>query len=173
MSSPPSQTAGRRAPLAMDAEEFKTLGHALVDQVASLLESVPRGPVTRGESPPAIREAFGLNGGLPQQGTDAAGLLTSTAARLFEHSLFNAHPRFFGYITSSPAPIGMLADLLASAVNPNVGGWLLSPAASEVEGQTVRWIAELIGYAPDCGGLLVSGGNMANFVCFFAARVAG
>jgi glutamate/tyrosine decarboxylase-like PLP-dependent enzyme len=91
---------------------------------------------------------------------------------LFAHSLFNGHPRFFGYITSSPAPIGMLGDLLASAINPNVGAWKLSPAASEIEGQAIRWVAELIGYPTDCGGILVSGGNMANFVCFFAARAA-
>jgi glutamate/tyrosine decarboxylase-like PLP-dependent enzyme len=39
--------------------------------------------------------------------------------------------------------------------------------------QTVRWIAELVGYHQECGGLLVSGGNMANLVCFFAARAAG
>jgi len=114
-----------------------------------------------------------LNGPLPEEGSDPEALLDAASRLIPDHSLFNGHPRFFGYITSSPAPIGMLADLLASAVNPNVGGWLLSPAASEVEGQTVRWIAELIGYPPDCGGLLVSGGNMANFVCFFAARVAG
>ncbi len=44
--------------------------------------------------------------------------------------------------------------------------------ASEIEGQTIRWIAELLGYPTDCGGLLVSGGNMANFVCFLAARQA-
>jgi glutamate/tyrosine decarboxylase-like PLP-dependent enzyme len=70
------------------------------------------------------------------------------------------------------APIGMLGDLLAAAVNPNVGAWMLSPAATEIESQTVRWIAELIGYPPECGGLLVSGGNMANIVCFMAARAA-
>jgi glutamate/tyrosine decarboxylase-like PLP-dependent enzyme len=57
-------------------------------------------------------------------------------------------------------------------VNPNVGAWTLSPAATEIERQAVRWIAELIGFPPACGGLLVSGGNMANFVCFLAARAA-
>ncbi len=41
------------------------------------------------------------------------------------------------------------ADLLAAAVNPNVGAWTLSPAATEIEAQTVRWIAELIGYPAD------------------------
>ncbi len=44
--------------------------------------------------------------------------------------------------------------------------------ASEIEAQSIRWIAELIGYPSDCGGLLVSGGNMANFVGFWAARRA-
>jgi glutamate/tyrosine decarboxylase-like PLP-dependent enzyme len=66
----------------------------------------------------------------------------------------------------------MLADLLAASVNPNVGGWMLSPAATEIEVQTVRWIAEFMGYPADCGGILVSGGNMANLVGFFAARAA-
>ncbi|HEU4691655.1 MAG TPA: pyridoxal-dependent decarboxylase, partial [Vicinamibacterales bacterium] len=162
----------RRAPLAMDAEQFRALGHSLVDQIASLLESMPRGPVTRDESPADVRAALALNGGLPAEGTDAEALLISTARQLFAHSLFNGHPRFFGYVTSSPAPIGMLGDLLASAINPNVGAWKLSPAASEIEGQAIRWMAELIGYPTDCGGILVSGGNMANFVCFFAARAA-
>lgn len=42
--------------------------------------------------------------------------------------------------------------------------------ATEIEAQSVRWIAELIGYPNNCEGLLVSGGNMANFVGFLAAR---
>lgn len=162
----------REAALEMDASTFRQLGHRLVDQVADLLASVPNGPVTRAEAPSAVRAALGLTGPLPESGVEPGPLLEQTAQLLFEHSLFNGHPRFFGYITSSPAPIGMLGDLLASAVNPNVGSFILSPAATEIESQTVRWIAELIGYPADCGGLLVSGGNMANFVCFLAARVA-
>jgi glutamate/tyrosine decarboxylase-like PLP-dependent enzyme len=162
----------RHAPIAMDAETFRSLGHQLVDQVAHLLESLPRGPVTRDESPSSVRDALDLNGPLPESGTDASTLLQRTAQLLFEHSLFNAHPRFFGYITAPPAPIGILGDFLAAAVNANVGAWTLSPAATEIESQTVRWIANLVGYPDDCGGLLVSGGNMANFVCFMAARAA-
>jgi glutamate/tyrosine decarboxylase-like PLP-dependent enzyme len=165
--------ADRDSPLQIAPERFRQIGHQLVDQIAALLESIPEGPVTHDESPSAVRDALGLNGPLPQEGEDPAVLLDGLARTIADHSLFNGHPRFFGYITASPAPIGILGDLLASALNPNVGGWLLGPAASEIEGQTVRWIAELIGYPTDCGGLLVSGGNMANFVCFLAARAAG
>jgi aromatic-L-amino-acid decarboxylase len=162
----------RNAPLAMDAETFKALGHELVDQLAALMASVPSRPVTRDQAPADIRDAFDLAGPLPEQGTAPSALLADTARRLFDHSLFNAHPRFFGYITAAPAPIGVLGDLVASALNANLGSWTLSPAATEIEAQTVRWIAELIGFAGDCGGLLVSGGNMANIVCLLAARVA-
>lgn len=164
--------SGRHAPLAMDAATFRKLGHRLVDQLAGFLESLPFGPVTRDESPSVVREALGLTGPLPEMGTDPGPLLEETAQLLFAHSLFNGHPRFFRYITAPPAPIGILGDFLAAAVNPNVGAWTLSPAATEIESQTVRWIAELIGYPVNCGGLLLSGGNMANFVCFLAARTA-
>jgi glutamate/tyrosine decarboxylase-like PLP-dependent enzyme len=156
----------------MDAERFRTLGHLLVDRIAEELAAIPRGPVTPGEPADAVRRALGLGGPLPEHGTDAAELLERTTRALFAHSLFNGHPRFFGYITSSPAPIGMLGDFLAAALNANVGAYALAPAASEIEVETVRWIAELIGYPSDAGGVLVSGGNMANMVCFWAARVA-
>jgi aromatic-L-amino-acid/L-tryptophan decarboxylase len=165
-------TARREAPLSMDAATFREAGHRLVDRLAELIDSIPRGPVTRGETPAAVREALGLGGPLPEQGEDPVALLERTAGLLFDHSLFNAHPRFFGYITSSPAPIGVLGDLVASAVNPNVGAWILSPAATEIEAETVRWIAQLIGYPTTCGGLLLSGGNVANTVCLLAARAA-
>ncbi len=162
----------RQSALAMDSATFRALGHRLVDQLAGFLESLPRGPVNRDESPSAVRDALDLNGPLPELGMDPAPLLERTARLLFDHSLFNGHPRFFGYITAPPAPIGILGDFLAAAVNPNVGAWTLSPAATEIESQTVRWIAEFIGYPAECGGLLVSGGNMANLVGFLAARAA-
>lgn len=152
--------------------EFRALGHRLVDRIADHLAAMPDGLVKPDESPAAVRDALRAERCLPERGVEPRELLENTASLLFEHSLFNGHPRFFGYITSSAAPIGMLGDLLASAVNQNCGSWTLAPMATEIEAQTVRWIAEFIGYPTSCGGLLVSGGNMANFVCFLAARTA-
>lgn len=164
--------AERKAPLALSSDQFRALGHQLVDALAERLAAIPDGPIVRDVPPSEVREALSLTGPLPEQGEDPAALLESATRLLFEYSLFNGHPKFMGYITSSPAPIGMLADLLASAVNANVGGWMLAPAATEVEAQTVRWIAQLLGYPERCGGLLVSGGNMANMVGFYAARAS-
>jgi aromatic-L-amino-acid decarboxylase len=167
----PSNLQHRVAPLEMESEEFRRLGYKVIDKIAAFLASLPQRPVTPNESPAQVRDVLG-NRSLPHHGTPPDHLLEEISELLFDHSLLNGHPRFMGYITSSPAPIGALADLLAAAVNPNVGAWDLSPIASEIEAQTVRWIAEMIGYPSDCGGLLVSGGNMANFVGFLAARTA-
>jgi glutamate/tyrosine decarboxylase-like PLP-dependent enzyme len=163
---------GRTAPLNMGAAEFRAAGHALIDQIADWLAEMPDGPVTHDETQADVRRALRADRKLPESGADAGELVAAAAQLLFRHSLFNGHPRFFGYITSSPAPIGALGDLIAASVNQNLGSWRLSPIATEIEGQTIRWIAELIGFPTDTGGLLVSGGNMANFVAFLAARAA-
>ena len=165
--------AARSVPLAMDAAGFRETGHALVDMIAEFLESVPDRRVAPDSSPEGVRRLMHGSEPLPHDGAEPSQILRETADLLFDNSLFNAHPRFFGYITSSPAPIGMLGDLLASAVNANVGAWRLAPVASEIEAQAVRWIAELIGCSHEGGGgLFVSGGNMANMVGLFAARAA-
>jgi glutamate/tyrosine decarboxylase-like PLP-dependent enzyme len=154
----------------MTPEAFREAGHRLVDEIAGFLGSLPSRPVAPAETPGGVRRL--LPAGIPEEGTEATRLLAETAPLVFDHSAFNGHPRFFGYITSSAAPVGALADLLAAAVNPNVGAWEMSSAASEIEGQSVRWIADLLGMPAETEGLLVSGGNMANFVGFLAARRA-
>src|ERR1700722_12590995 len=162
----------RNSPLEMDADQFREAGYRLVDRIADLLDSLAAGPVNPAESPAAVREALGADRPLPQKGEDASLLLQRAADLLFDHSLFNGHPRFWGYVTSSAAPIGALGDLLASAVNPNVGAWALSPMASEIESQTLRWIAEMRPYPANSGALFGSGGNMANLVSSLAGRRA-
>src|ERR1700730_9820971 len=144
----PDAPRNRIAPLEMTPSEFRKVGHQLVERIAEFLCTLPDRPVTVNESPRAIREALGTSS-LPERGTEARDLLEEAANLLFEHSTFNGHPRFWGFITSSAAPIGALGDLLAAAVNPNVGGWLGAPMATEIEAQTVRWIAEMIGYPTD------------------------
>ena len=161
----------RNASLEITKEEFKNIGYQLIDRIAGFLEIIDKKPVTPGEGPQALQKILGISS-LPDNGSDAKDIITNATDLLMNHSLLNGHPKFMGYITSSPAPIGMLADLLAASVNPNVGAHILSPMATEIEKQTTQWLAEFIGVSPDYGGILVSGGNMANFTAFLAARTA-
>ncbi|KAA9038370.1 aminotransferase class V-fold PLP-dependent enzyme [Ginsengibacter hankyongi] len=164
-------TNNRNSPIEISKAEFKKVGYQLIDTISDFMNTIDERPVTTGETPAQIQNVLG-NSSLPEDGVPVSALVSKTADLLLNHSLLNGHPKFFGYITSSPTPIGALADLLAAAVNPNVGANILSPIATEIEKQTIKWLAEFIGIAPSCGGILVSGGNMANFTAFLAARTA-
>jgi len=164
-----TQSQIRRTPLHIPRDDFRKMGHELVDKLSDFYESLGEMKVKPDEGVKEIRRALG-GGSIPENGTAPEEILERAYELLTNHSLFNSHPRFFGYITASPAPIGALADFMAAAINPNVGAWQIAPMATEIELQTVRWIAELIGFPSDCGGVLVSGGNMANFVGFLAGR---
>jgi len=161
----------REASIEMSKEEFRKTGYQLIDSISDFIDTIDKKPVTTGESPKEIQTILGVDS-LPETGASVSEIISKASGLLLNHSLLNGHPKFLGYITSSPAPIGALADLLAASVNPNVGANILSPMATAIEKQTIKWLAEFIGVSPACGGILVSGGNMANFTAFLAARTA-
>lgn len=161
----------RENQIEIDKKEFQKLGYQLIDRIADFIDSIDKKSVTTTKTPSELQKILG-DKSLPKNGTTPIELLSKTSELLFNNSLLNGHPKFLGYITSSAAPLGALADLLASSVNPNVGAHILSPIATEIEKQTIKWLAEFIGVSPNYGGILVSGGNMANFTAFLAARTA-
>ncbi|HVU57283.1 MAG TPA: aminotransferase class V-fold PLP-dependent enzyme [Puia sp.] len=158
----------RNAPVGMTGAEFKQAGYRLIDRIAAFIDDIDGRPVTTNLSSAELSAIIGRNS-LPENGKAPADIIQRATDVLLDHSLFNGHPRFFGYITSSAAPIGALADLLAAAVNPNVGAGILSPVATAIEKQVVKWLGEFIGVPACFDGLLVSGGNMANFTAFCTA----
>lgn len=164
-------TEKRTTPIEITKEEFKEIGYRLIDDISEFIDTVHTKEVTPGESPSQLQHILGEMP-LPDKGIPAHEVISRASKLLINHSLFNGHPKFMGYVTSSAAPLGALADLLASAVNPNVGAQIMSPMATEIERQTVQWLAEFIGVSSKYGGILVSGGNMANFTAFLAARTA-
>ena len=164
-------TENRLNPIEINKEEFRKIGHQLIDDISDFISSIDKKPVTANESPSQLQGILRKTS-LPENGISSTELITRATDLLLNHSLLNGHPKFLGYITSSAAPIGALGDLLAASINPNVGAHILSPMATEIEKQTVQWLAEFIGVSPNYGGILVSGGNMANFTAFLAARTA-
>lgn len=82
----------------------------------------------------------------------------------------NGHPRFWGWVMGNGTAEGMLADMLASAMNPHLAGY--DQSASAVERRVIDGFIELMGYPPAASGLLVSGGTMANLTGLAVARHA-
>jgi glutamate/tyrosine decarboxylase-like PLP-dependent enzyme len=109
---------------------------------------------------------------LPKEGADISEVLRRLERDVAPLSAFNGHPSWFGYITGAALPASVLADLVASALNQNVGGWRISPAATSIELQTIDWLKEIVGFPSDAEGVFVSGGQMANIVAQAVLRDA-
>lgn len=151
----------------LEPETFRRLGHAAVDLAADHLAGVRERPVFR-PVPPEVRRAL-ADGPLPEEGRDPEALLRAVAELVLPYPMGNGHPRFFGWVNSPPAPMGILGDLLAAALDPSCAGG--DQAAVYVERCAVRWLMEMVGF-PTAGsmGLLTSGGSAASLTCLAAAR---
>ncbi|KJS51036.1 amino acid decarboxylase, partial [Streptomyces rubellomurinus subsp. indigoferus] len=86
----------------------------------------------------AARTAL-LDGPLPAEGRPLDDLLAAIGRDVLPYPMGNGHPRFFGWVNSAPAPAGVLATLVASAMNPSSAGG--DHADVHLERAVVRWIA--------------------------------
>lgn len=107
---------------------------------------------------------------LPDTGVPATDILNDIERDILPYSLGIGHPRWWGFIRASPSPIGIAADMLATTLNNNCAG--SAQVATYVEMTVMRWLAQLVGYDPGGGGILMSGGSLANFVALAAMREA-
>ena len=154
----------------LPADEFKAIGQDVIDLIAQYYAEIASAPAFPGCKPTEVAALFDVPP--PEKAESIETILADWRDKIIPNSSRQGSPRWFGFVNGSASQIGALADALASAVNPNCGGWRAAPAAIEIERRTIRWLAELIGYAPDCGGVFVSGGTMANVAALRIALVA-
>ena len=145
---------------------------ALADAAAALweeyLERLPDLPVDPGLTAAEVSRAVALD--VPATGMKDDELLDYLRKVVFDFSMYTGSPAFMAYISGSGTVPGAVADLLAAGINQNVGGWRLGPGATEIELHLIEFFAERFGLPDSAGGLLVSGGSIANFVGLKAAR---
>jgi glutamate/tyrosine decarboxylase-like PLP-dependent enzyme len=158
----------RASSLDITDEALRALAERAVALVADYFAHVAERPVFPAAT--AAEVAARLDAPLPYRGPDDLDEILADCRRVIEHSRQHGHPRFFGYVASPATPVGAFADLIASALNQNVPAWRSAPAATHVERTTLRWLGELIGYTPAAGGLLTSGGSMANLDALYIAH---
>jgi aromatic-L-amino-acid/L-tryptophan decarboxylase len=157
--------------LAWSAEQARDFGGQVLGLWTELLERMPDLPVNRELVPSEVAPAVALP--VPEQPMPVADLVAHLRELTFGQSLLPGHPAFFAYISGAGTVPGAAAELLAAGINANVGGYRLAPGASEIELHLTRWLAERFGLPEGSGGMIMTGGAMANFVALKCARDVG
>lgn len=106
----------------------------------------------------------------PAEGQPHEKIYADFKTKILPYPTGNIHPRFWGWVMGGGTPFAMLADMLAAGININQGGG--NQVGGLVEEQLIDWFKELFGFPSTAGGLLVSGGSMANLIGLTVARYA-
>jgi glutamate/tyrosine decarboxylase-like PLP-dependent enzyme len=145
------------------------LWERVVEAIEGHVEGVRALPVAPRLDPAALRGRLQrLTFEAPMDPMEALDLALDGLRR---HQVHTPHPRYFGLFNPAPSTMGIAADALVAAFNPQIAAWSHSPFAAEVERHLVRAFGGRLGYT-DADGVFCSGGAEANHTALLAALTA-
>lgn len=151
-----------QSPLDLTPDQFRALGYQAIDHIAARLDDLQQRRVpVRQPVPPDLRERL-MHAPFQEPPADPSALIDQIVSDIFPYPMGNTSSAFFAWVNSPPAPIAILGDLLAAAHNPSVAGG--DHAAIYLEHGVLNGFKSMFGLPADAGGLIVSGGSVANLV---------
>ncbi len=165
---PRTSAAGKSWPLEPDEAEIRALIDATVARVVPHVMSFAEQPASNTEG--ATEFARTLDEPLPLEGTPFDELLDLLFDEAIPRSLNTASPGYFAYVNGNAVFESALASFINDSVNRYMGVFAAGPVMAKIEANVVEWFAQIIGYPPEAGGFLTSGGSLANFSALVTAR---
>ncbi len=152
----------------MDANEFRRLGHRLVDWIADYRERIEQLPVMSPARPGEIRARFPAEP--PRSGGRLAEALAAVDRDLLPGITHWNHPSFFAYFPSNTSYASILGDLLSSGLGAQGMSWQTSPAATELEEVVMDWIRRMVGLSASFAGVIQDTASTATLCALLCAR---
>ncbi len=154
--------------LELDEDGFRGLVAAATERIVQHLRELPGAPANGMDGGAAVARA--LREPPPRHGQ----ALEQVLATLFEQALPASYttpgPGYLAYVPGGGLLHAAVADLIADATNRFVGLWRAAPGLVQLESNVILWLCELVGLPAGAGGVLTTGGSLANFSATVAAR---
>ena len=163
--SPSSVSSGSLDP--EDWEKFRALAHEALDDAIHFLRTVRDGPVWR-PMPEAVQRELAEELPVPPQALES--VYREFLERILPYGAGNVHPRFWGWVHGAGLASGILAELLAAAMDANCGG--RDHAGIHVERAVIDWCKTIFSFPAAARGILLTGTSMANLAGLAVARNA-
>ena len=164
---PPTRPSAR--PLEPVSADLRRLIDACAEYVVEHIDSLPGQPSFDVEGADKVAASF--DEAPPEEGRPIESILERLRPAVTK-SFTTAGPGYLAFIPGGGIPAAAVADLVACAVNRFVGVAAAAPALARIEAMTISWLASLMGYPAEAGGILTSGGSLSNLIALVTARVA-
>ena len=161
-----STSATPRA-LEPDPAELRAQADAVTRFVVEHLESLSSQPASDLDGAEALAATF--REPAPEAGRPLGPLLERLRPA-FAKSFTTAGPGYLAFIPGGGIPSAAFADFIACATNRFVGVSAAAPALARIERTAIEWLAAMIGYPAEAGGILTSGGSLSNLTAIVCAR---
>jgi aromatic-L-amino-acid decarboxylase len=150
--------------------DLRTDGAAALEWAASYLERVGDLPVLAPVAPGDITAR--LPPAAPEEPEPFSAVLRDLDEILLPGVTHWQHPRYFAYFATSAAAPGILAEMLAATLNSVAILWRTAPAATELEGVVLGWVARLLGLPDGWHGHIEDSASTSTLAALIAAREA-
>jgi aromatic-L-amino-acid decarboxylase len=154
----------------MDTQEFRRLGHEMVEWIALYRERMADLPVMSPVGPGDVRRR--LPGQPPLQAEGLAGVLGELDEIVLPGITHWNHPGFFAYFPSNSNLSSVLADMACAGLGAQGMSWQTSPAATEVEEVVMDWFRQMLGLSPAFTGVIQDTASTSTFCALLCAREA-
>jgi aromatic-L-amino-acid decarboxylase len=155
-------------PLEPDAGQMRHIVDKAMRRIVEHIQSLPDQPAQNVEG--ATEDARELIEPLPERGEAYESLIAKLFDDYIPRSFNAAGPGYLAYIPGGGVFHAAVADLIADSVNRYVGVCAAAPLLAQIEANVVRWFCQIIGLPRGSGGVLTSGGSLANFTAIATAR---
>ena len=136
----------------MDVQTFKKYGYEIVDWISDYLTNIEKYLVLCQVTPGEIKN--NLPTSPPQTGENMEKILNDFE-KIIVPGLTNwQHPSFHAYFSATASMPGILGELLSAGLNQQGMIWKTSPALTELEELTVRWLADMLGIRKNYFGII-------------------
>src|SRR3954452_13828759 len=150
------------------AEELRLHLHAVADLIADYREKIGQYRISPEAKPGAIVAT--MPGAAPETGEPLAQILSDVDRLIVPGVVHWAHPQFVGYFGSTTTAPGILAEMIAAALNVNAMTWRTSPAATELETVVLKWLRQWLGLPPTFEGVFYDTASISTMHALAAAR---
>lgn len=152
----------------MSADEFRRLGHLVVDWLADYRQNVAQRPVSCTSEPGALLARLPEDPPAQPEGFEA--LLRDMDDLIVPNLAHWQHPDFFAYFPSNGDLSAVLGDLLSTGLGVLGLTWESAPALTELEDRVCDWLRRMSGLADDWQGVIQDTASSCTMIALVAAR---